>query len=51
MRRQVTSSAGRWRSAGKRSLSARGVMMAQRAPIKARPMSSSLTPRLLTTRR
>ena len=38
-RRQVTSSAPRWRSAGRRSWSARQVMMARRAPIKARPMS------------
>ena len=38
-RRQATSSAARWRSAGRRSWSARRLMMAQRATIKARPMS------------
>ena len=38
-RRQVTFSATRWRSQGRRSWSARGLMMAQRASIKARPMS------------
>ena len=38
-RRQMTSSAARWRSAGRRSWSARRSMMAQRASIKARPMS------------
>ena len=38
-RRHLTSSASRWRSAGRRSWSARRVMMAQRASTKARPMS------------
>ena len=35
----LTSSASRWRSAGRRSWSARRLTMAQRASIKARPMS------------
>ena len=38
-RRQLTNSAHRWRSQGRRSWSARSLMMAQRASIKARPMS------------